>query len=356
VEVSKKSFLTLRKDTALENPGPDGFIVESEIGKGSFGEVFKVRDKGGEGKVYAMKLLEKAKILGHNLTRYAITERNVLSYSSNHNHPYLMKLFFAFQTSQHLVLILEYCEGGSMRRLIQLAKQLEEDIVTLYSAEVLLALEFLHDRNILYRDLKPDNVVFKDRHCMLTDFGLSKESKSERSTSFCGSSAYLAPEMLKRQGHGHAVDIYGLGVLAFEMRTGSPPFYTRNKDELFKNIESANLRMPTQFSPELADFVQKVMERNVEKRLGSANTKDVRTHPLFAREGIDWDKLMLKEVEAPVWPAAAQQRPRHRPVRSSALQHRGSRRHVPGWNYVSPQLSGRPPEAPPPDQKGWSLW
>ncbi len=120
-------------------------------------------------------------------------------------------------------------------------------------AEVLLALEDLHKRDIIFRDLKPDNVVLDaEGHALLTDFGLSKEGVLDNfgAKSFCGSVAYLAPEMLKRTGHGKSVDWYLLGVLLYEMLVGQPPYFTNNKEQLFYNIKRGPLLIPASLSQE----------------------------------------------------------------------------------------------------------
>lgn len=129
-------------------------------------------------------------------------------------------------------MILDFCPGGDLGKVLLREKRLSEDRARLYLAEILLALEDLHNRDIIFRDLKPDNIVFdSDGHALLTDFGLAKEGimTSNQSKSFCGSPAYLAPEMLKRQGHGKSVDWYLLGVLLYEMLVGIPPYYSNNK-------------------------------------------------------------------------------------------------------------------------------
>ena len=120
-----------------------------------------------------------------------------------------------------------------MSRALQKDKRFTEERGRMYLAEILLALEDLHKRDIIYRDLKPDNIVFDSiGHALLTDFGLSKEGVFDDSCakSFCGSPAYLAPEMLKRSGHGKSVDWYLLGVLLYEMLVGIPPYYSNNKE------------------------------------------------------------------------------------------------------------------------------
>jgi serine/threonine protein kinase len=127
---------------------------------------------------------------------------------------------------------LDYCPGGDLAEYLQLEKKFNEDKTRLYASEILLAIEELHRKDIIFRDLKPDNVVLDmDGHAMLTDFGLSKEGVLDNgmAKSFCGSYAYLAPEMLRKLGHGKAVDWYLLGVIIYEMLSGIPPYYANNK-------------------------------------------------------------------------------------------------------------------------------
>lgn len=236
---------------------PEDFELLQQLGKGSFGEVFLVKHIT-NGQLYAMKVLRKDKIMGQNLIKYALTERNVLSYV---RHPFIVSLNFAFQTSDKLVLILDYCAGGDMGWHLSIDKRFNEIRARLYASEVLLALEELHRRDIIFRDLKPDNVVFDDEgHALLTDFGLSREGvfNSDSAKSFCGSIAYLAPEMLKRSGHGKAVDWYLLGVLIYEMLVGNPPFFSRNREQLFQNIMNGALRLPSWLSANAKSIIRAV--------------------------------------------------------------------------------------------------
>lgn len=156
----------------LEVAGPALFNPIGRLGRGSFGEVYLV-EKLPEGDFYAMKILHKRKIMGQNLVRYARTERDVLSYFS---HPFIVSIKYAFQTPEKLYMILEYCPGGDLGSVLKREKKLTEERAKLYLTEIILALEELHKKDIIFRDLKPDNVVLdKDGHAMLTDFGLSKE-------------------------------------------------------------------------------------------------------------------------------------------------------------------------------------
>jgi serine/threonine protein kinase len=130
--------------------------VLERLGKGSFGSVYLVEKKS-TGDIYAMKILEKEKVLKQNLVRYAMTERNVLCLAA---HPFIVSLNFAFQTSQRLYLILDYCPGGDMGMALSKQKRFTEEVARMYLCEIILAIEYLHQNNIVFRDLKPDNVVF----------------------------------------------------------------------------------------------------------------------------------------------------------------------------------------------------
>lgn len=139
------------------------------------------------------------------------------------------------------------------------AGRFNEDRSRFYAACILLALEYLHDHNIVYRDLKPENILIdRNGFAKITDFGLSKENITGNTTtnSFCGTPEYLAPEILHRTGHGKAVDYWSFGALIFEMLTGLPPFYTRDRDRLFHNIKYTNLKIPKTVSPEATDLLR----------------------------------------------------------------------------------------------------
>ena len=212
-----------------ERIGLSHYEAKQILGKGSFGEVYLVQ-RIDTGELGAMKVLSKNKVISQNMVRYAMTERSVLG---ELEHPFIVRLRHAFQTSDYLFLILDYCPGGDLSDHLRNEGRFSEERARFYACEIVLALEALHSRDILFRDLKPDNVVLdSEGHALLTDFGLSKEGiehAAEGTSSFCGSMGYLAPEIYpgggrsKREGnkgHGKAVDWYMLGVLVYEMVTG----------------------------------------------------------------------------------------------------------------------------------------
>lgn len=233
---------------------PSDFEVLKELGKGSFGEVFLVRKQDTK-ELFAMKVLQKEKILSQHLIKYALTERNVLTYL---DHPFIVSLKYAFQTPERLFLILDYCPGGDLGHHLAQEKRFTEYRARLYLCEIILALEELHKRNIIFRDLKPDNIVIDNEgHALLTDFGLSKEhiKDNNQARSFCGSLAYLAPEVIRRQGHGKAVDWYLLGVVFYEMIIGKPPYFSMDKKELIQNIQKGKLKIPASLSSEAKELI-----------------------------------------------------------------------------------------------------
>ena len=259
-EDQKISFKRSKTQANIENLTPHDFIVLKELGKGSFGEVFLVV-KNDSSELFAMKVLQKEKIMKQNLIKYAVTERNVLSYI---RHPFIVSLKYAFQTSDKLFLFLDYCPGGDLAGHLHKEKRFTEYRACIYISEIVLALEELHKRDIIYRDLKPDNIVLdKHGHALLTDFGLSKEKVYDnyQATSFCGSLAYLAPEVLRRQGHGKALDWYLLGVVLYEMIVGTPPYFSSNKNELFNNIQRGKLKLPVHLSAEVKDLIKSVSSK-----------------------------------------------------------------------------------------------
>lgn len=245
------------------------FDILRKLGKGSFGEVYLVRFlKTGE--LFAMKALSKRKKEDINWMRYIMTERDVLVQCQS---PFIAKLNFAFQTRTNMFLVLEFCTGYDLDKVLTFEKYFKEDRAKLYTAELILAISALHQHDIIYRDLKPDNVVLDNLgHVKLIDFGMSKEGitlSDQGARTFCGSVKYLAPEMLGKKGHGKSLDWYLIGVLFYEMLVGISPYYTSKKEDLFDNILYGKLKLPRSISSNARDLIMKLLNRSSKKRLGS---------------------------------------------------------------------------------------
>mmetsp|Transcript_172459 Transcript_172459/g.419458 ORF Transcript_172459/g.419458 Transcript_172459/m.419458 type:complete len:512 (-) Transcript_172459:580-2115(-) len=297
--------------------GPHSFDLLQLLGRGSFGEVFHVKHKQTQ-QSYAMKVIRKVRLRSRNMLRYTLTERNILAYV---RHPYIVSLHYAFQTASHLVLVMQFCPRGNLQELISRERCLQESAARLYASEILLAICHMHARQTIFRDLKPENVVIDgENHALLTDFGLSKEGVRglHGAKSFCGSLAFLAPEILLRRRHGHTVDIYNLGVLLFDMLTGRPPFFHPDPVKLFENIKHSCLEVP-EYVPEAAQsLILATMEREPSRRLGAVHTADVKAHPFFS--SVDFGALMRREVQAPELSTPRAANPQRSPRRAPALR------------------------------------
>lgn len=299
--------------TATSPIGEQDFEPLTRLGGGSFGDVYLVRRKTapgqGLGPLYAMKALRKRSNQEESWLRYVRSERDVLAQS---DHPFIVKLRYAFQTATKLFLVMDFCPGGDLETLLAPGRgPVPEERAKLYIAEILLAIRDLHDRHIIYRDLKPDNVVLDNEgHAQLVDFGMAKGGVSQAhqgAETFCGSVKYLAPEMLQKEGHGRALDWYLMGVLLYEMVTGVTPFFSSNRDTLFNNILYGTLKLPRTMSPDLKDLLAALLRRAPARRLGSADSgaEEIMKHPFF--NDIDWHALLKKENTGSFWPAP----PRH---------------------------------------------
>jgi hypothetical protein len=285
----------------------DGFELLKVVGKGSFGKVLLVRKRaapfpGNALGLYAMKILSKPNIIRRKQVEHTLTERRVLGYTK---HPFVVGLHWAFQTKDKLYFVLDYCAGGELFFHLGRLGRFRESMACFYAAQLVLALGHLHRHGIVYRDLKPENVLLDaDGHVRLADFGLSKEGvtgSTEGAKSFCGTPEYLAPEILDRKGHGTAVDWWSLGMLIYEMITGLPPFYTRDRKKLYERLRSAPLEFPQYVGGEARSLLRGLLVRDPAARLGSRNDSlDIMAHPFFG--GIDWRALYRRELPPPFVP------------------------------------------------------
>jgi serine/threonine protein kinase len=287
------------------------FDVFRLLGTGAFGTVYLVRKKGGgdDGKLYAMKVLEKDSVIQEDIANYAITERRVLE--AIRHHPFVTTLHYAFQTDSKLYLVLDYIGGGNLST-NSYGRKFTEDEVRIYVSEIILALEHLHKLGIIHRDVKLENILLDlDGHAVLSDFGLSRmflPNEDQQAYSSCGTVCYMAPEVLQTSADGYdmAVDWWSLGIVTHELLTGGSPFEIRGvsetEEELICRITEKEPYIQEDLSSDAEDFISKLLVKDPRKRLGGGkdDAEELKRHPFL--KGMNWSDLAQKKIWAPFKP------------------------------------------------------
>ncbi|KAI4890034.1 hypothetical protein NFI96_005355 [Prochilodus magdalenae] len=375
----KEISITHHVKEGSEKADPRQFELRKVLGQGSFGKVFLVRKVTGPdaGQLYAMKVLKKATLKGVepvlellSRLRELCSVRMHLHYTTPQfsgggpglntslveirlrdrvrtkmerdilvevNHPYIVRLHYAFQTEGKLYLILDFLRGGDLFSRLSKEVMFTEEDVKFYLAELALALDHLHGLGIIYRDLKPENILLDEEgHIKLTDFGLSKESidHENKAYSFCGTVEYMAPEVVNRRGHTQSADWWSYGVLMFEMLTGMLPFQGKDRKETMTMILKGNdpktrisvalnvdplshrlclfhvcrakLGMPQFLSAEAQSLLRNLFKRNPGNRLGAGpdGVEEIKRHPFFST--IDWNvSVHMHKADSPGVPPSA---------------------------------------------------
>lgn len=281
------------------------FDLLSVVGKGAYGKVFLAKKKHGRnaGRVYAMKVLRKQDVFKKKQVEHTKSEQRILKHIE---HPFVVRLRYAFQNHHKLYLVMDYYSGGSLFVHLRKTKRFPEERAKFYAAELVLSLAHLHYMHIMYRDLKLENILMdSEGHIAITDFGLSKED--DEGSTFVGTPEYLAPELLCSQrtasSYGNTIDWWSYGVLVYEMIQGHTPFWDKNRRTMFQNILSKEPSFsPERFSPVATDFLQRLLVKNPKGRMGCGNegALEIMRHPWF--EGVDWDALLQRRVEPPFKP------------------------------------------------------
>lgn len=285
-----------RKKVTLEN-----FEFLKVLGKGTFGKVILCREKS-TAKLYAIKILKKEVIIQKDEVAHTMAENRVLRTT---NHPFLISLKYSFQTADRLCFVMQYVNGGELFFHLSRDRVFSEERTRFYGAEIISALGYLHSQNIIYRDLKLENLLLdKDGHIKIADFGLCKEDITYGRTTktFCGTPEYLAPEVLEDNDYGRAVDWWGTGVVMYEMICGRLPFYNRDHDVLFTLILLEEVKFPRGISPEAKSLLSGLLIKQPDKRLGGGpdDYREIQSHAFFS--SINWTDLMLKKITPPFRP------------------------------------------------------
>ncbi|KAH7694364.1 Protein PKG-2 a [Aphelenchoides avenae] len=284
-----------------EGVEPADLKTIATLGIGAFGRVNLVKHCQ-TGKVYAMKILNKAHMTATNQREHVISERDILLSSKC---DFIVRLYKTFEDSEQLYMLLEYCPGGEVWALLRERGPFTDDVARFYCAAALEAFDFLHKRHIIYRDLKPENMLLDgDGWPKLADFGFAKSlgSVDARTYTFCGTSEYMAPEILLKDGQDRGVDLWALGCFVYELLSGIPPFASTDRIQTYRMILAGvdQLAFPPRMGTVAKALMFKLCRRQPSQRLGYSNIDDVRKDEWF--EGFGFEPFRNHSMEPPMKP------------------------------------------------------
>jgi len=283
------------------------FSVHRIIGRGGFGEVYGCR-KADTGKMYAMKCLDKKRIKMKQGETLALNERIMLSLvSTGHDCPFIVCMTYAFHTSDKLCFILDLMNGGDLHYHLSQHGVFNEQDMKFYAAEVILGLQHMHKRFIVYRDLKPANILLDEGgHIRISDLGLACDFSKKRPHASVGTHGYMAPEVLsKGTAYDSSADWFSFGCMLYKLLKGHSPFRqhkTKDKHEIDKMTLTMNVELPDNFSPELKSLLESLLQRDVDKRLGccGGGSEELKNHKFF--DGVDWEQVYQQKYTPPLIP------------------------------------------------------
>jgi len=291
-----------KKESMLKN-----FEIAATLGTGTFGRVRLVclqgkldaeRKQYDCGRFFALKIMKKTEVVRLKQVDHIKNEKAILQ---EINHPYIVIMYLAFQDMMNLYMVLEFIVGGELFTHLRRMNKFTNDHTRHYAAQILLALKYLHEKTICYRDLKPENLLLdREGNIKITDFGFAKKVEG-RTWTLCGTPEYLAPEIIQSKGHGRAVDWWALGILIYEMLAGFPPFYDENPFGIYQRILQNKLELPRHFETHARDLIRKLLTADLSKRLGSnEGGADVQKHKWF--RGLSFPEMEAKQLKAPFIP------------------------------------------------------
>ncbi|OBZ85800.1 RAC-gamma serine/threonine-protein kinase [Choanephora cucurbitarum] len=284
----------------------DSFDLLKVLGKGCMGKVLLVRSKM-DNKHYALKVMKKEWIIQQKEVAHIAAERDILV--CLRNQAFIANLHCVFQTTFDLCFLLDYYPGGDIATLLSTVTTFSQEQALFYSAEIIQGLDVLHQHKIIYRDLKPENVLIgQNGHIVLADFGLSRlftedDLSLPQTQTFCGTAEYLAPEVLLGECYTYAVDFWSLGTLLYEMLAGSTPFWASSHMDMYKRVLEDSVEFPHSFDFKTKDLLSRLLAKEPLDRLGWGHDGigQIKSHPYF--DSIDWDCVEQQGLAPPSIPS-----------------------------------------------------
>ena len=279
-----------------KKPSLEDFQRLTTLGTGTFGRVVLVKQHSNETH-YAMKILEKQKVVKLKQVDHTLNEKRILECVS---FPFIVNMVSHFKDNSNLYMVLEFVPGGELFKHLRNVGKFEETHSRFYAAQIVLAFEYLHHLGVIYRDLKPENILVDSRgYIKISDFGFAKRVRG-RTWTLCGTPDYLAPEIILGKGYNKAVDWWALGVLLYEMVAGFPPFFAEQHIKLYEKILSGKARFPRHFSQDLRDLLRNLLRVEMTRRFGVNDVNDIKSHAWFSTT--EWIAIYQRKVEAPLIP------------------------------------------------------
>ncbi|MBN3302736.1 KGP1 kinase, partial [Amia calva] len=279
------------------------FNIIDTLGVGGFGRVELVQLKSDEAKTFAMKILKKRHIVDTRQQEHIRSEKQIMQEAHS---DFIVRLYRTFKDSKYLYMLMEACLGGELWTILRDRGSFEDATTRFYTACVVEAFAYLHSKGIIYRDLKPENLILDHRgYAKLVDFGFAKKIGFGKKTwTFCGTPEYVAPEIILNKGHDISADYWSLGILMYELLTGSPPFSgpdpMKTYNIILRGIDM--IEFPKKITKNAANLIKKLCRDNPSERLGNLKNgvKDIQKHKWF--EGFNWEGLRKGTLTPPIIP------------------------------------------------------
>lgn len=303
VEETDGAFSALRQTLSTKKLDLADFEFGATVGSGTFGRVrvaFYNGSKESNPVPVALKIMRKSEIIRLKQVDHIKSEKNILM---TVEHKFVVNLLATFQDDRRLCMVMEYVCGGELFRFLQQEGRLSNENARFFSAEITVVFEYLHSQMVVYRDLKPENVLIDaDGHTKVADFGFAKLVEG-RTWTLCGTPDYLAPEIIQSRGHAHGVDWWALGILIFEMLSGYPPFFDDSCFGVYQRILVGKVAFPRHVDTKAKDLIKKLLVSDKTQRLGclKAGAEDVKKHRWF--QAVNWTTVPLGELDPPFIPS-----------------------------------------------------